>query len=98
MKSLKRDYNIPVLRSYYIKIKSTKTVILNNKLENIEERTLFTFVKSEAQETLGRNKEKSLPTICRQCSFRFACHAEYLKHRFCYTTDGEYELNYPCQA
>ena len=68
------------------------------KLGNINEATLFSLVQSTQQEQFGMRKFESLPGQCVACNFRFACHGECPKHRFLYDVNGEYGLNYLCEA
>lgn len=69
-----------------------------HKLGNINEGTLFGFVKSEKQQNFGINKLAGLPQQCIKCGYRFACHGECPKHRFLKTSEGEHGLNYLCSA
>ncbi len=66
------------------------------KLGNITDQTLFGLVKSERQLEFGQNKFTSLPKLCMDCDYRFACNGECPKHRFLKTADGEPGLNYLC--
>jgi len=68
------------------------------KLGNINEKTLFTLVKSERQHEFGNNKLNKLPQQCISCEYRFACHGECPKHRFLKTETGEPGLNYFCST
>ena len=67
-----------------------------NKLGNITEISLEQMVGSERQKKFGRDKQSSLPRMCRECDVRFACNGECPKHRFLTTPDGEPGLNYLC--
>jgi len=68
------------------------------KLGNINDTTLFSLVQSKRQETFGLNKLHNLPRQCKGCHYRFACHGECPKHRFTYSSSGEYGLNYLCKG
>ena len=68
------------------------------RLGNILNQTLGEMVGSDFQRKFGRDKATTLPKYCRECEVRFACHGECPKHRFMRTPDGEYGLNYLCQA
>jgi uncharacterized protein len=46
----------------------------------------------------GNAKRDTLPNYCRECSVRFACNGECPKHRFTWTPEGEWGLNYLCPA
>ncbi len=66
------------------------------KLGNITQRPLGEMVNSSFQRKFGADKRDTLPTYCRQCEVRFACHGECPKHRFLKTPSGEAGLNYLC--
>jgi len=65
-------------------------------LGNIEQAHMFDLVGSAFQRKFGRDKQGALPSYCRECEVRFACHGECPKHRFVTTPDGEPGLNYLC--
>ena len=65
-------------------------------LGNIEQTHLLTLVTSEQQRQFGLAKRDSLPSYCRECEVRFACHGECPKNRFITKPDGEPGLNYLC--
>lgn len=65
---------------------------------NILHHSMSDLVASPEQIKFGNDKSDSLPTYCRKCSVRFACHGECPKHRFIRTPDGEEGLNYLCPA
>lgn len=46
----------------------------------------------------GQAKRDTLPRYCQTCDVRFACNGECPKHRFTWTPDGEWGLNYLCPA
>lgn len=67
-----------------------------NKLGNVMDVSLESLVSSPQQVEFGNHKNTSLPRMCRECEFRFACHGECPKHRFLMTPEGEAGLNYLC--
>lgn len=69
-----------------------------HKLGNIAQTSLETLVASPQQATFGRNKLTTLPKMCRECTYKFACHGECPKHRFLQTPNGEPGLNYLCDG
>lgn len=69
-----------------------------HRLGNVMETPLAEMVKSEQQQRFGKDKESSLPGMCRACDVRFACNGECPKHRFATTPDGEPGLNYLCEG
>jgi uncharacterized protein len=69
-----------------------------NKLGNIMDNPLAVLAGCADQQVFGLAKRDTLPAYCRNCDVRFACHGECPKHRFAFTPDGEYGLNYLCAA
>jgi serine-type anaerobic sulfatase-maturating enzyme len=67
-------------------------------LGNIAERRLIDLVASDQQSRFGRDKRDTLPTYCRECDVRFACHGGCPKDRFAITPEGEPGLNYLCPS
>ncbi len=67
-------------------------------LGNISERHLIDLVSSNQQQKFGLDKRDTLPSYCRECEFRFACHGGCPKDRFAKTPDGEPGLNYLCPS
>ena len=65
-------------------------------LGNISDRPLADLVRSEKQRRFGLDKRDTLPSYCRECEVRFACHGGCPKDRFTQTPDGEPGLNYLC--
>ena len=59
---------------------------------------MVNLVSSEQQRKFGRQKLNTLPTLCRECEVRFACHGECPKNRFLTTPAGESGLNYLCSG
>lgn len=66
------------------------------RLGNVEEQSIREMVTSPKQRKFGQDKKDTLPEMCRQCEFRFACNGGCPKHRFIRTPDGEPGLNYLC--
>jgi uncharacterized protein len=50
------------------------------------------------QRAFGRKKSDTLPSVCRTCQVRFACHGECPKHRFLVSEQNEPGLNYLCAS
>jgi uncharacterized protein len=69
-----------------------------NRLGNLMNESLGAMVESPAQRAFGDAKLEHLPSECRQCDVRFACHGECPKHRFVASSDGSRNLNYLCRA
>ena len=67
-------------------------------LGNISDRPLADLVRSEKQRRFGLDKRDTLPSYCRECEVRFACHGGCPKDRFTQTPDGEPGLNYLCPS
>jgi uncharacterized protein len=65
-------------------------------LGNVGHDSLASLVSSQQQWEFGRSKRTNLPTQCRQCAVRWACHGGCPKDRFATTTDGAPGLNYLC--
>ncbi|GAM68413.1 arylsulfatase regulatory protein [Vibrio sp. JCM 19236] len=53
---------------------------------------------SARQQSFGFAKQKSLPSQCRRCEYKFACHGECPKNRIIKSVDGEEGLNYLCSG
>lgn len=70
----------------------------NYKLGNIMNTSLGELADSRMAKDFGKAKRDTLPQYCRKCSVRFACNGECPKHRFTWTPDGEWGLNYLCPA
>lgn len=68
------------------------------KLGNIMNTNLGELASSSAAQAFGNAKRDKLPKYCRDCSVRFACNGECPKHRFTWTPDGEWGLNYLCPS
>ena len=68
------------------------------KLGNLMNTSLGELADSTMAKAFGEAKRDRLPKYCRDCSVRFACNGECPKHRFTYTPDGEWGLNYLCPA
>jgi len=65
-------------------------------LGNIQETPMIELVTSEQQHKFGLDKRDTLPSYCRECEVRFACHGGCPRNRFIKTPDGETGLNYLC--
>lgn len=68
------------------------------KLGNLMNTTLGELADSPQAQQFGNDKHDKLPKYCRECDVRFACNGECPKHRFTWTPDGEWGLNYLCPA
>lgn len=68
------------------------------KLGNLMNTSLGELADSPMALAFGQDKRERLPKYCRDCSVRFACNGECPKHRFTWTPDGEWGLNYLCPA
>ncbi len=66
------------------------------RLGNLMNEGLGDMAQSAEQIQFGQQKRDGLPSMCRKCSVRFACHGECPKHRFVITSEGEHGLNYLC--
>jgi len=66
------------------------------RLGNIGETQMVELLGSDRQRQFGRDKSETLPSQCRSCEVRFACHGECPKSRFAITADGEPGLHYLC--
>jgi uncharacterized protein len=65
-------------------------------LGNLMKMPLTELVSSARQREFGQAKSASLPHMCCQCEFLFACHGECPKNRVLTTPDGEPGLNWLC--
>ncbi len=65
-------------------------------LGNIGETPMIELVASDQQRRFGLAKRDTLPSYCRSCEVRFACHGGCPRNRFATTPDGEEGLNYLC--
>ncbi|MGJ8650212.1 MAG: anaerobic sulfatase maturase [Opitutaceae bacterium] len=68
------------------------------KLGNLMNTSLAQLADSPMAQEFGNAKRDTLPKYCRDCSVRFACNGECPKHRFTWTPDGEWGLNYLCPS
>ncbi len=67
------------------------------RLGNILETPMIELVSSSRQRQFGLDKRDRLPSVCRSCDVRFACHGECPRNRFLKTPDGHEDgLNYLC--
>lgn len=69
-----------------------------HRLGNIMETPLAELVGSKRQHSFGRAKANTLPQVCRDCRFLFACHGECPKNRVLATPDGEPGLSWLCEG
>jgi uncharacterized protein len=67
-----------------------------HKLGNIMRTPMHRLAASEKQNRFGMDKSDTLPKICRNCEYLFACNGECPKNRFIATSEGESNLNYLC--
>ena len=68
------------------------------KVGNILQEPLEVLMTSPMQLRFGNNKRDKLPKICRDCSYRFACHGGCPKQRFIATPESEHALSYLCPS
>ncbi|MCX7847027.1 MAG: anaerobic sulfatase maturase [bacterium] len=68
------------------------------RLGNIMQTPLLEMVESSRLRAFGCAKHSTLTRTCRACTFRFACHGDCLKHRFCTAPSGELGHSYLCQG
>ena len=66
------------------------------KLGNVAETDVRELAASEFQHRFGQDKFDTLPGMCRRCDYLVQCYGECPKHRFAFTPDGEFGLNYLC--
>jgi uncharacterized protein len=72
-------------------------VVPEFQLGNIHD-GLIQIVNQPLQQAFGKNKRDTLPSECRNCEVRFACHGECPKNRFLVTEQNESGLNYLCKS
>jgi len=68
------------------------------RLGNIMDTSFVELIEGPQQTKFGQDKAASLPTKCRECPVRFACHGGCPKHRINKAPNGEEGLNYFCSA
>ena len=68
------------------------------KLGNILQTSSSRLVFSEEQKQFGFAKFNTLPQLCRECKYLFACNGECPKNRLIRTPEGEPGLNYLCSG
>ena len=69
-----------------------------HKVGNVMDVSLGEIVESPKQKKFGNDKRDSLPKMCRECEFKFACNGGCPKQRFMKTPEGDPGLNYLCQG
>jgi uncharacterized protein len=67
-------------------------------LGNIANNSFRALLNQPSQIKFGQDKYNALPAMCKKCPYEKACHGECPKHRFLETPEGEYGLNYLCEA
>jgi uncharacterized protein len=67
------------------------------QLGNIKD-GLVNIVNQPLQAAFGKSKRDSLPSLCTNCEFLFACHGECPKNRFLVSEQDEPGLNYLCAS
>lgn len=68
------------------------------RLGNITTDNLMDMMNQPSQIDFGRKKRETLPSVCKNCEVRFACHGECPKHRFLVSDHNEPGLNYLCSS
>lgn len=68
------------------------------KLGNIQNQSLDSMVFSKQQNEFAQAKKDTLPMICQQCPYLFACQGECPKNRFPTSKEGQPGLNYLCEG
>lgn len=69
----------------------------DHRLGNLMDTPLLAMVASSQQRAFGAAKA-DLPSKCRSCEVRFACHGECPRNRFDPSPDGEPALNHLCEG
>lgn len=69
-----------------------------HRLGNLMNESLGELADSQRAVDFGNAKRDTLPRYCQTCDVRFACNGECPKHRFTWTPDGEWGLNYLCPS
>lgn len=67
------------------------------QLGNIKD-GLINIINQPLQYAFGEFKRDALPSVCKNCEFRFACHGECPKNRFLVSEQDEPGLNYLCTS
>ncbi|MBV7509082.1 anaerobic sulfatase maturase [Bacillus sp. sid0103] len=67
------------------------------RLGNIND-GLLNMINSPSQHAFAKRKRDTLPSVCRNCEVRFACHGECPKHRFLVSEQNEPGINYLCAS
>ena len=67
------------------------------RLGNIKD-GLVNIINLPSQLAFGQKKRDTLPSVCKSCPVRFACHGECPKHSISVSEDNELGLNYLCAS
>lgn len=70
----------------------------SHRLGNIHDTSLRELATCPSQLQFGRDKEDTLPNVCRRCAWRSACNGECPKNRLLPAADGGSRLNYLCEG
>lgn len=68
------------------------------KLGNLFTDSLADMMYGDRQAAFGRAKQDSLPHVCRECPYLFACNGECPRNRFVVSPDGEPGWNFLCRG
>lgn len=68
------------------------------KLGNLHTNTLVDMMYGDKQARFGNVKSNTLPMLCKECEYLFACNGECPKNRFSFSPSGEPGLNYLCKG
>ena len=68
------------------------------KVGNILNDSMQSILTSEQMRIFGKEKRDTLPQLCQECKFLFACNGECPKNRILKIKGEQYNLNYLCEA
>lgn len=68
------------------------------RLGNIAEQDIRELAATPLQIRFGQDKRDTLPQVCRECEYLFACNGGCPKHRFGPAPDGDNRLNHLCRS